>query len=70
MPTPISSLQVIELTCGHCGCQNRMTRQGLNDSQLYELESRACVECGNKGMVVVLTSYATAKRSDIENRST
>ena len=58
MTAPESDIQVIEFTCGHCGHQRYFVREGLQEQQLYDLDSRPCDQCGRAGALIKLTSYA------------
>ena len=56
-----STIQVVSLTCSHCGHEKQFARESLLGRQLYELETRACERCGGAGSVVVLSSHAAAR---------
>jgi ribosomal protein L33 len=61
-----ATIQVVSLTCSHCGHERQFAREGLIDRQLYELETRVCERCGKAGYVVVLSSHAGTARLELE----
>ena len=50
-------LQIIELTCSHCGATGRFAREHLLPLNLAEFEAHRCNSCGEIGFAVVIASY-------------
>ena len=64
-----TTIQVIDLTCSSCGHQRHFAKQGLQDSQLYDLDSRPCDRCGKFGATIMLTTYASSMPFKLEHLS-
>ena len=59
------SVQIVEMTCSHCGATRRFARQRLRPVEVADFECRSCRTCGGRGVVIVIVSYMSYLRSQM-----